>query len=125
MDEDGYLYLVDRKSDMILSGGENVYPTETENALLAHPAVRAVTVLGVPDAQWGEAVKAVVVREPGVDVGAEDLIAFCRTQIAGYKCPKSIDFVDDLPQSTVGKVLRNEVKRRYWPQPSRAGAGKP
>lgn len=125
MDEDGYLYLVDRKSDMILSGGENVYPTETENALLAHPAVRAVTVFGVPDAQWGEAVKAMVVREPGVDVGAEDLIAFCRTQIAGYKCPKSIDFVDDLPQSTVGKVLRNEVKRRYWPQPPRAGAGKP
>jgi acyl-CoA synthetase (AMP-forming)/AMP-acid ligase II len=112
-DDDGYIYLVDRKSDMILSGGENVYPTETENVLQEHPVVREVAVVGVPDEKWGEAVKAVVTLEPGQQVTAEELIAFCKTQIAGYKCPKSVDFVEELPKSTVGKILRREIKKRY------------
>ncbi|MHC4448138.1 MAG: long-chain-fatty-acid--CoA ligase [Planctomycetota bacterium] len=112
-DEDGYLYLVDRKGDMIISGGENVHPTETENALAEHPAVREVAVVGVPDPKWGEAVKAVVALEPDREVTAEELITFCKGRIAGYKCPRSVDFVDELPKSTVGKILRREVRNRY------------
>ena len=112
-DVDGYIYLVDRKGDMIISGGENVHPTETENALQEHPAVREVAVVGVPDPRWGEAVKAVVALEPGGEVTAEELIAFCKKHIAGYKCPRSVDFVDELPKSTVGKILRREVRNRY------------
>ena len=113
VDEDDYLYLVDRKSDMIISGGENVHPTETENALQEHPAVEEVAVVGVPDPRWGEAVKAVVALKPGREALAEELIAFCRQRIAGYKCPKSVDFVAELPKSTVGKILRREVKKKY------------
>jgi len=113
VDEDHYLYLVDRKSDMIISGGENVHPTETENALQEHPAIYEVAVVGVPDAQWGEAVKAVVALQPSCEVTAEELIDFCKHRIAGYKCPKSVDFVDALPKSTVGKILRREVKKGY------------
>ncbi|MCP3975824.1 MAG: AMP-binding protein [bacterium] len=112
-DEEGYLYLVDRKGDMIISGGENVHPTETENTLQEHPAVREVAVVGVPDPKWGEAVKAVVALEPGYEVTVEELIAFCKERLAGYKCPRSIDFVDELPKSTVGKILRREVRNRY------------
>ena len=113
VDEDGYLYLVDRKSDMIISGGENVHPSETENALQEHPAVEEVAVVGVPDPRWGEAVKAVVALKPGREASAEELIAFCRQRIAGYKCPKSVDFIAELPKSTVGKILRREVKKKY------------
>jgi long-chain acyl-CoA synthetase len=112
-DDDGYIYLVDRKGDMIISGGENVHPTETENALQEHPAVRESAVVGVPDPRWGEAVKAVVALEPGCEVTAEELIAFCKEQIAGYKCPRSVDFVTELPKSTVGKILRREVRNSY------------
>jgi acyl-CoA synthetase (AMP-forming)/AMP-acid ligase II len=113
VDEDGYLFLTDRKGDMIISGGENVHPTETENALQEHPAVREVAVVGVPDPKWGEAVKAVVALEPGRLASAGELIAFARERIAAYKCPRSIDFVDELPKSTVGKILRREVKKKY------------
>ncbi len=114
MDEDGYIYLADRKNDMIISGGENVYPNEVENALYQHPSVLEVAVVGVPDEKWGEAVRAVVVLKPGQKATEEELIAFCKTQIAGYKSPKSIDFVDDLPKTTVGKIRRSEVKEKYW-----------
>ncbi len=113
VDEDGYLFLTDRKGDMIISGGENVHPTETENALQEHPAVREVAVVGVPDPKWGEVVKAAVALQPGHEVTAEALIGFCKERIAGYKCPKSIDFFDTLPKSTVGKILRREVKKKY------------
>lgn len=113
VDEEGYLFLTDRKGDMIISGGENVHPTETENALQEHPAVREVAVVGLPDPKWGEAVKGVVALEPGQSASAEELIAFCRERIAGYKCPRSIDFVDELPKSTVGKILRKDVKKWY------------
>ncbi len=109
-DDDGYLYLVDRRSDMIVTGGENVYPTETENVLCDHPAVRAVAVVGVPDERWGEAVTAAVVLAPSATTDAEELIAFCRQRIAGYKCPKRIMFVEELPKSTVGKLLRRSVR---------------
>jgi long-chain acyl-CoA synthetase len=113
VDEEGYLFLTDRKGDMIISGGENVHPTETENALKEHPAVREVAVIGLPDPRWGEAVKAVVALEPGQTASAEELIAFCRERIAAYKCPRSIDFVPELPKSTVGKILRKDVKKWY------------
>ena len=113
MDEEGFLYLVDRKGDMIISGGENVHPTETENAIQEHPAVHEVAVVGVPDPKWGEAVKAVVALEPDRKVTEEELIEFCKQRIAGYKCPKSVDFVDELPKSTVGKILRREIREHY------------
>jgi acyl-CoA synthetase (AMP-forming)/AMP-acid ligase II len=98
---------------MIISGGENVHPTETENALQEHPSVREVAVIGVPDPKWGESVKAVVALEPGQEASADELIAFCKQRIAGYKCPRSIDFVPELPKSTVGKILRKDVKKWY------------
>jgi acyl-CoA synthetase (AMP-forming)/AMP-acid ligase II len=119
VDEEGYLFLTDRKGDMIISGGENVHPTETENALQEHPAVREVAVIGLPHPKWGEAVKAVVALEPNRTVTSEELIAFCRERIAGYKCPRSIDFVPELPKSTVGKILRKDVKK--WYADDRAG----
>jgi len=112
-DEDGYLFLTDRKGDMIISGGENVHPTETENALQEHPSVREVAVIGLPDPKWGETVKAVVALEPGRRASSEELIVFCRERIAAYKCPRSIDFAPELPKSTVGKILRREVKKWY------------
>lgn len=113
MDEDGFIYLADRKDDMILSGGENVYPIEVEDALAEHPAVLEVAVVGVPDEEWGEAVKAVVALKPGRKATEEELIAFCKARIAGYKCPKSIDFMDELPKTTVGKIRRRELRDKY------------
>jgi acyl-CoA synthetase (AMP-forming)/AMP-acid ligase II len=113
-DEDGYLYLVDRKSDMIITGGFNVYPTEVENVLCEHPAVHEATVISVPDAKWGEAIKAVVVARPGASVTSDELIQFCRRSLAGYKAPKSIDFVSELPRSAVGKILRRVVREPHW-----------
>jgi acyl-CoA synthetase (AMP-forming)/AMP-acid ligase II len=113
-DADGYLYIYDRIKDMIVSGGENVYPAEVENALFGHPAVADVAVIGVPDARWGEAVKAIVVRTPGVEVRAEELLAYARTRIAGYKLPKSIDFVEALPRTASGKILKRELRAPYW-----------
>jgi len=114
LDEDGYVYIYDRVKDMIVSGAENIYPAEVENALSDHSAVRDVAVIGVPDPKWGEAVKAVVVLEPGSEATAEDLIAFARTRIAGYKVPKSIDFVEALPRNPSGKLLKRELRKPYW-----------
>lgn len=119
LDEDGYLYLYDRVKDMIVSGGENIYPVEIENALHEHPGVRDCAVIGVPDERWGEAVKAIVVREPGHDCTAEELIAFARERVASYKAPKSVDFVDALPRNPSGKILKKELRRPYWPQNER------
>ena len=114
MDEDGYLTIQDRVKDMIVSGAENIYPAEVENALAAHPAVRDSAVIGVPDAKWGEAVKAIVVLKEGASATAEDLIAHCRRHIAGYKCPKSVDFVSELPRNPSGKILKKELRKPYW-----------
>jgi len=114
MDEDGFVYIHDRVKDMIVTGGENVYPAEVENALFGHPAVADVAVIGVPDARWGEAVKAIVVLRPDASATAEAIIARARARIAGYKLPKSIDFVDALPRNPTGKVLRRELRAPYW-----------
>jgi acyl-CoA synthetase (AMP-forming)/AMP-acid ligase II len=113
-DADGYLYVHDRIKDMIVSGAENVYPAEVESALFGHPAVADVGVIGVPDARWGEAVKAIIVRKPGIEVTAEELIAYAHQRIAGYKVPKSIDFVEALPRNASGKILKRELRTPYW-----------
>jgi long-chain acyl-CoA synthetase len=111
MDEQGYLYIVDRLKDMIVSGGENVYSAEVENVLARHPDVAQCAVIGVAHEQWGEAVHAVVVRRVGSDVDEEQLRRHCREFIAGYKCPKSVEFRDELPLSAAGKVLKRELRK--------------
>jgi long-chain acyl-CoA synthetase len=111
MDEQGYLFIVDRLKDMIVSGGENIYSAEVENVLARHPAVALSAVIGIPHEQWGEAVHAVVVLKPGARVDEEQLRLYCREFIAGYKCPKSIEFRDALPLSAAGKVLKRELRR--------------
>jgi acyl-CoA synthetase (AMP-forming)/AMP-acid ligase II len=114
LDEDGYLYIHDRVKDMIISGGENIYPAEVENAIYGHPDVAEVAVIGVPDEKWGEAVKAIVAPKPGAKPDPNDIIAFARSQIASYKVPKSIDFIDALPRNASGKVLRRALREPYW-----------
>ena len=113
LDEDGYLFIRDRVKDMIISGGENVYPAEVENAVFDHPAVADVAVIGVPDDTWGEAVKACVVLKADAVASEADLIKYARGKIAAYKCPKSVDFVDTLPRNPSGKVLRRELRSQY------------
>lgn len=114
MDGRGYVYIMDRSKDMIISGGTNVYPREVEEVLIQHPAVSEVCVIGVPHEIWGEAVKAVVVPEPGTEVTGEALARFVGERLAGYKKPRSVDFVDEIPKNAYGKVLRRELKARYW-----------
>ena len=114
LDSDGFLFIHDRVKDMIVSGAENVYPAEVENAIADHPGVRSVAVIGVPDERWGEAVKAIVVPEPGVPVSEQEIIDFTQSRIAGYKRPRSVDFVDALPIGPTGKVLRRELREPYW-----------
>jgi len=117
LDEDGYLYLTDRQAHMIISGGVNIYPQEAENVLAGHPAVADVAVIGVPDPEMGEAVKAVVeLVEPsraGPDTETE-LIAWCRERLAAYKCPRTVDFVGELPRDPNGKLYKRLLKERYW-----------
>jgi long-chain acyl-CoA synthetase len=127
VDEEGYLFLHDRIKDMVVSGGENVYPAEVENVLASHPAVADVAVIGVPDRRWGETVKAVVVPTPAVagDPAARatlerDVIAFTRERLAHYKCPTSVDVVDALPRNPSGKILKRELRRPYWEDRERA-----
>lgn len=114
LDEDGYLYIHDRIKDMIVTGAENVYPAEVESAIYGHPAVADVAVIGVPDPKWGEAVKAVVVLKPGEQADAEAIVAYARERIAGFKCPKSVDFVAALPRNPSGKILRRELREPFW-----------
>jgi long-chain acyl-CoA synthetase len=112
---DGYLYLVDRLKDMIVSGGENVYSIEVEAALLEHDAVREAAVFGVPDPRWGEAVHAVVVIADGADIEAEELLRHCRRRIAGYKLPRSFELRrEPLPRSGAGKLLKHTLREPYW-----------
>ncbi|WP_395710542.1 class I adenylate-forming enzyme family protein [Reyranella sp.] len=114
LDADGHLHLVDRKNDMILSGGENIYPAEIERVLAEHPQVLEVTVVGVPDDRWGESPRACVVLQPGASATPQELLAFCDGRIARYKMPRSVDFLDALPRNAMGKVLRRELRERYW-----------
>lgn len=115
MDEDGFLYIVDRVKDMIISGGENVYSAEVENTLYQHPAVGQCAVIGVPDEKWGERVHAIVVRKDGAEATEEALIAHCKSLIAGYKCPRSISFQSEpLPLSGAGKILKTELRKPFW-----------
>jgi acyl-CoA synthetase (AMP-forming)/AMP-acid ligase II len=114
IDADGYLHITDRKKDMIISGGFNVYPSEVEQVIWGHPAVQDCAVIGVPDADWGEAVKAVVELNQGQSASAEELIALCKTRLGSVKAPKSVDFVDALPRSAVGKVLKKDLRDQYW-----------
>ncbi|MEP7106169.1 MAG: AMP-binding protein, partial [Chloroflexota bacterium] len=113
-DADGYYYICDRKVDMIISGGVNIYPAEIEAVLHAHPAVRDAAVIGVPDTQWGESVKAVVELQPGANATAEELIAWCAERLAGYKKPRSVDFVAELPRDQAGKLLKRKIREPYW-----------
>lgn len=119
MDERGYVFLVDRLKDMIITGGENVYSTEVENALAGHGAVAACAVVAVPDDRWGERVHAVVVLLPGRTVTGDELQEHCRGLIAGYKIPRSVSFVDTLPVSGAGKILKRELREQYWPAEGR------
>ncbi len=117
LDEDGYLYLTDRKAFMIISGGVNIYPQEAENVLTMHPKVADVAVFGVPNADFGEEVKAVVQPIDMADAGPElerELIAYCKSQIASFKCPRSIDFEAELPRHPTGKLYKRLLKDRYW-----------
>jgi fatty-acyl-CoA synthase len=113
-DKDGFLYIHDRVKDMIVSGGENIYPAEVENAIFGHPGVADVAVIGVPDVKWGEAVKAIVVKKAGFEPNPDEIIAWARERIAGYKLPKSVDFTATIPRNPSGKVLRRELRKPYW-----------
>ena len=119
-DAEGYYFICDRGIDMIISGGMNIYPAEIESVLLAHPAVMDAGVIGVPDDEWGEAVKAVVQPRPGIEVSADELIAFCSERLASYKKPRSVDFVDELPRDAAGKLLKRKLREPYWASAGRA-----
>ena len=114
LNAEGFVFLHDRVKDMIVSGGENVYPAEVENALAKHPDIADVAVIGVPDDTWGEAVKAVVVKREGSELAEDDVITFARQHLGGYKLPKSVDFTDVLPRNPSGKLLKREIRAPYW-----------
>ena len=114
LDDEGYLFIQDRLKDMIVSGGENIYPREVENALFEHAAVADAAVIGVPDPKWGESVKAIVMLRAGARADADELIAFCKGRLAGFKCPRSVDFIDALPSNASGKVLKKDLREKYW-----------
>lgn len=114
IDAGGYLHITDRKKDMIISGGFNVYPSTVEQVIWSHPAVQDCAVIGVPDPKWGEAVKAVVELNAGAQVSADEIIALCKAQLGSVMAPKSVDFVERLPRSSVGKVLKKDLREAYW-----------
>lgn len=114
LDEDGYLFIVDRKSDMIISGGVNIYPAEIENVIFGHPAVLDVAVFGVPDEKWGEAIKAVVQLKRGVQATEDEIIAWCAERLSRIKKPKSVDFEEELPRDINGKIYKRQIRDRYW-----------
>jgi fatty-acyl-CoA synthase len=114
LNEDGYFLVVDRKKDIIVSGGENISSLEIEKAMLAHPAVLEAGVIPVPDAKWGEVPKALIVLKPNAQASESELLDFCRTRLSHYKCPRSVDFVDNLPKTATGKILKKDLRRKYW-----------
>ena len=114
LNEDGYFLIVDRKKDIIVSGGENISSLELEKAILAHPAILEAGVIPVPDEKWGEVPKALVVLKPNATSTESELIDFCRTRLAHYKCPRSFEFVDSLPKTGTGKILKKDIRKKYW-----------
>jgi fatty-acyl-CoA synthase len=112
--EDGYILIVDRKKDIIVSGGENISSLELEKAILAHPAVFEVAVIPVPDEKWGEVPKALVVLKPGSKVTESELLEFCRARMAHYKAPRSVEFLESLPKTGTGKILKKDLRKKYW-----------
>ena len=112
-DDDGFFYIADRKSDMIIRGGENIYPREIDELLFSHPAIQSAAVIGVADELYGEEVAAFVVLKEGVEASEEDLINFCKKHLADYKCPKTFHFVEDIPKGPTGKLLKRELARIY------------
>jgi acyl-CoA synthetase (AMP-forming)/AMP-acid ligase II len=120
IDDEGFITIVDRKKDMIITGGFNVFPNEVEQVLSAHPAVQDCAVIGVPDEKWGEAVKAVIQLKPGNDCDEETLVELCKAELGSVKAPKSVDFIDDLPRSPAGKVLKVDLRKSYWGGQDRA-----
>jgi acyl-CoA synthetase (AMP-forming)/AMP-acid ligase II len=114
IDDDSYIFLMDRSKDMIISGGENIYPREIEEIIITHPAVREVAVIGFPDEKWGEAVKAIVSLVPDATLEEKELIEFCKSRLASYKKPKSVEFVDELPKNNYGKIMKRELRAKYW-----------
>ena len=114
MDKDGYLYIHDRIKDMIISGGENIYPAEVESAICDHPDVAEAAVIGIPDDKWGEAVKAIVVMKPGKTATRPTSSISARERIAGFKTPKTVDFIPALPRNPSGKILRRNLRDPYW-----------
>ena len=114
LDDEGYLYVQDLVKDMIVSGGENVYPRVIEEVLFKHPAIADAAVIGIPDQKWGEAVKAVVQLRPGATATEAELIEHCRGQLGGFELPKSVDFIEALPRNASGKVLKRELREPYW-----------
>ncbi len=123
LDAEGYIYIRDRIKDMVVSGGENVYPIEVESVLAEHPAVADVAVIGVPDHRWGETVKAIVVLRPGATAGEREIIEFCTPRLAGFKRPTSVDFVEAIPRNPTGKILKRELREPYWQGQQRRVAG--
>ncbi|WP_281283339.1 AMP-binding enzyme [Trebonia kvetii] len=114
LDADGYVFIMDRIKDLLMSGGENIYPAEVENAIMAHPAVQETAVIGIPSEKWGETPLAVVVPKAGMTLGEDELIAFTRERLAHYKCPTAVQFTDALPRSPSGKVLKRELRAPWW-----------
>jgi acyl-CoA synthetase (AMP-forming)/AMP-acid ligase II len=114
VDSDGYVYIVDRKKDMIISGGENVSSKEVEEVIFRHPAVQEVAVIGVPDEEWGESIKALVALKPGLTATEQEIIDYCMDSLSSFKKPRTVEFMDELPKNPAGKVLKSELRQRYW-----------
>jgi acyl-CoA synthetase (AMP-forming)/AMP-acid ligase II len=120
VDDGGFVFVEDRLKDMIISGGENIYSVEVERALTDHPAVMDAAVFGIPDDKWGETVKAAVELSAGAEVTPEELIAWCKDKLAGYKCPRSVDIFEELPRNPTGKLLKKDLRKPYWENRDRA-----
>ncbi|MFH1756700.1 MAG: hypothetical protein ABH969_01505 [Pseudomonadota bacterium] len=114
MDEKGYVYILDRAKDMIISGGENIYSREIEDVIIKHPAVLEVAVIGIPDEKWGESIKAIVSLREGRKATGEEIINFCKQYLASFKKPKSVEFIDAIPKNAYGKVLKRELREKFW-----------
>jgi acyl-CoA synthetase (AMP-forming)/AMP-acid ligase II len=118
-DDEGFIYLKDRIKDMVVSGGENIYPVEVENALAHHEAIVDVAVIGIPDEKFGEALLAFVVLKPGSELALEEMVEFCRDRIAGYKIPRQLEIIAEMPRNPSGKILKKELRKPYWESANR------